>query len=474
MPKEIFINNMLFLHSVIMLLMQESLVMGWMSPNIASFESENSTIKMTDQEISWLPSFYSIGCFFGANLVVICMTYLGNKNTILLTLVLMNMQWLCLISANNFHSSVWIYWIFTGTSGISSIMALTFSFYLSETTSPKIRGTVIAAAMYCSQLGLFISAYLETHFDKKITPFIYLTTCVIGLSIFIYLLDSPYHLVKKHKTDKAKSSIAFYFPDLQINHKLSEIEIFLQMNVSENLRSKLIEFTKDPHRKSLILILLIFTLPIMSGILVISTYMQSIAEISRSSSLVAAKDVPIYVHSISIGVVLFSSKLIDKIGRRQLYAISSIGSSVSMLGLGVHFYLLETIYDEKYLQWLPITCLTFYQISYGLGFMVVPPAVLSEIFPNNLKGLAAYFTKLTVSISGFLTVKLFEPMVHFMGYSCVFFIYATISVSSLLVVKFVLKETTQKSFLEIQNEMHREKSEKTTKSNSPKQDILKA
>lgn len=131
---------------------------------------------------------------------------------------------------------------------------------------------------------------------------------------------------------------------------------------------------------------------------------------------------------------------------------SSLGVSVAMAGLGIHFHLLEHGVDEN-LQWLPLASIFLFDMSFFAGLMCVPSAVLSELFPTSVKCIAACIASLVGAIFAFVATKSYQPMIFLIGQSNVYFLHAALII---LVVPYALvcmPETKGKTLQEIQDDL---------------------
>lgn len=81
-------------------------------------------------------------------------------------------------------------------------------------------------------------------------------------------------------------------------------------------------------------------------------------------------------------------------GRRPLSFISFIGCGITMLGLG--FYLKykfdsESIGATPDYVWIPALCIFLFQIACSIGFLVVPWAMIGELYPMKVRNLILFF-----------------------------------------------------------------------------------
>ena len=425
--------------------------LGWASPNLARFKETNSTISLDNGQISWVASINKVGGVTGAFMGSSSVAYLGSKNTILVTLILMCLKWLCLTITYIVNSVIWLY-IFRFVGGITSSMAYcSFSLYLSEVTEPAIRGTLISISVSGLNFGILFSTIIESYVDIKVSIPIYLIICLIGIALFLYLPDSPYYCISNCNIAKAEQSIAQYFSDSSIREKMNEIKDFVNVNSGIGLKSKILIMLKPEMKKSIVLIILLFALPMMCGSVVLLYYMQIIITDSKSH-LISPKNLVICIMIICIITGASSVKLMDRIGRKILLISSSTGVAAALIGLGLYFYLMNDDNAEN-LQWSPIVCICLFHATFVLGLKPVPHAVLSEIFPSSIKSMMPCVANLTASSFGFISVKSYQPMLDFMGYANLFLIYAGFSLLLVPTAIYLLPETKGKSLVQIQNDI---------------------
>ena len=140
--------------------------------------------------------------------------------------------------------------------------------------------------------------------------------------------------------------------------------------------------------------------------------------------------------------------------RRLLLIASSLGVAVSLAGLGSHFLLIDLGIDVvSDFQWLPMVSVFLFEIAFFAGLMCVPSAVLSELFPTNVKCIAACFASLAGAIFAFLSTKSYQPLVGLIGESNVFFAYAFITVLIIPYALICMPETKGKTLQQIQDDL---------------------
>lgn len=261
--------------------------------------------------------------------------------------------------------------------GVSSVAA---PIYISEITSAKNRGKMVALYQFCLVFGIlvaFISNWLLKGFDGandwrwmlgvEALPALLYTIMVLKVP------NSPRWLAIHKKDDEAALGIleTIYSAADKAKHVLQEIkQDLLQPKTSEKL-------FQNKYKRVLWLGFLIAFFNQLSGINFVLYYAPQILEqagLGGEESL---------FNSIAIGIVnlvftLIGVRLIDKLGRRQLIIIGSIGYIVSLIMVGWCFYSNAS----------PAMLLTFICIfiaSHAIGQGAVIWVFISEIFPNRVR-----------------------------------------------------------------------------------------
>ena len=261
--------------------------------------------------------------------------------------------------------------------GVSSVAA---PIYISEITSAKNRGKMVALYQFCLVFGIliaFISNWLLKGFDGandwrwmlgvEALPALLYTIMVLKVP------NSPRWLAIHKKDDQGALGIleTIYSAADKAKQVLQEIkQDLLPPKTSEKLFQK-------KYKRVLWLGFLIAFFNQLSGINFVLYYAPQILEqagLGGEESL---------FNSIAIGIVnlvftLIGVRLIDKLGRRQLIIIGSIGYIVSLLMVGWCFYSNAS----------PAMLLTFICIfiaSHAIGQGAVIWVFISEIFPNRVR-----------------------------------------------------------------------------------------
>ena len=141
--------------------------------------------------------------------------------------------------------------------------------------------------------------------------------------------------------------------------------------------------------------------------------------------------------------VLITIALVDKIGRKFLM----------LLGLGSlsAIYIVEGILFAYGVKGIAIVLLTLLSVAmYSLTLAPVVWVILSEIFPNRIRGAAMSLAVVALWIANFLLTYTFPAIKESLGWTLNFWLYAAICAGGFAVLAVKLPETKGKSLEEIE------------------------
>ncbi|MGH9327923.1 MAG: sugar porter family MFS transporter [Terriglobia bacterium] len=135
--------------------------------------------------------------------------------------------------------------------------------------------------------------------------------------------------------------------------------------------------------------------------------------------------------------------LVDRCGRRLLMLIGAAGLAVTYILLGAGY---AAHSHGPHMLLLVIAAVAIYSMSLA----PVTWVVISEIFPNRIRGLAMSISVMSLWIASFILTYTFPLLNHGVGSAITFWIYALICVSGFLFIKLRLPETKGKTLEEIE------------------------
>nr|XP_012231536.1 PREDICTED: facilitated trehalose transporter Tret1-like [Linepithema humile] len=432
---------------VTLLLLQIGMMSSWSSPYVAQLTSPGSQIPMTMDMASWVVSLINLGRLFGAVSGAVAVNYLGTKTTILVTSLPIALCWLFTIVANRVE---WLYAArFLGGVSLGKIYS-SFSLYLGEIADPTIRGALVVLAMGGLSIGNLIMGIMGAYLSLEISASVALVFCIILMIIFIWLPESPYHLVKIKAENRARASILWYHRDCDVEFELQSLKKFIETNNSLPFIDVVKEFRYTHIWKAQMLVFVLFVYSQLSGMNNVMFYMETIL---RNAQVTAIEPAVVVIISTAAGIVssMISMFLIDKYGRRIMMLVACFNSAVSMIGLSTTFQLLDAGYAD--IQGLPIFSMIFFQVATFMGVLSIPTAILGEIFPPHIKCVAGCFGSIVAGVFAFLSTSTYQPLIHLVTEKYVYYIYSLLLMTAVPFTIFCMPETKGKSLQQIQEDL---------------------
>lgn len=147
---------------------------------------------------------------------------------------------------------------------------------------------------------------------------------------------------------------------------------------------------------------------------------------------------------------LMCISLVDRLGRRPLMVISTIGVSSCSFLLAVYFCMQENAVDTTNLRLLSFVAVLFYTISSSLGLASVPFVIVNEIFPIYAKATCISFCFCINFVWSFIALRVWsEIMFEHNAYSLIFWFISGLNTFSIFFLVFYFPETKRESLLQI-------------------------
>jgi sugar porter (SP) family MFS transporter len=319
--------------------------------------------------------------------------------------------------------------------------------YVSEISPAKNRGRLVALYQFNIVLGILI-AFLSNYLLRNVGENAW--RWMIGVEAFPALIytvliftvpRSPRWLISKKRYDEAQEVLKIINPNQDAAVLMQEIKTESENHIAgENIFMK-------KYRFPLILAFLIAFFNQLSGINAFLYYAPRIFEeagLGESTALLS---------SIGIGVTnllftLLGVFLIDRLGRKTLMYIGSIGYIISLSLVSAAFFL----------NWegmaVPIFLFLFIA-SHAIGQGAIIWVFISEIFPNNLRASGQSFGTSTHWVLAAIIPSLVPVLFSTIGAGVVFMVFAIMMVFQLLFVIFMMPETKGVSLEELSKKLTR-------------------
>lgn len=130
--------------------------------------------------------------------------------------------------------------------------------------------------------------------------------------------------------------------------------------------------------------LTIFTMNECCGSFILVSYTTLI--FAESGSAIPDEWSAVVVAVIQLAGTYVSSILIDRLGRKPLLIVSSLGCSLSLIGLGIYLYLnqLGAGYDLEPFNWIPLVTFSALVFLAAGGIIPICFVIMTEIMPTKV------------------------------------------------------------------------------------------
>ncbi len=324
--------------------------------------------------------------------------------------------------------------------------------YVSEIAPANDRGRLVSLYQFNIVLGIlmaFLSNYLLRDAGENAWRWM---IGIMAFPAFFYTIvvftipESPRWLLSKSRIAEAKLILQKIHPTANIENLVQELQF--DKNESRNQKHETIFLKK--YRFPLMLAFFIAFFNQFSGINAFLYYAPRIfaeAGLGESTALISSVGIGL----INLIFTLFGVFLIDKLGRKVLMYIGSVGYIVSLGLVSAAFFL----------KWqgmqVPIFLFLFIS-SHAIGQGAVIWVFISEIFPNHLRANGQAFGSSVHWILAAIIPSMIPFLFSTIGAGTVFLIFAVMMFFQLLFVIFMMPETKGKTLEELQVTILRVKS----------------
>jgi SP family arabinose:H+ symporter-like MFS transporter len=334
--------------------------------------------------------------------------------------------------------------------GASSVVA---PMYISEIAPAKRRGQLVALYQFNIVFGILV-AYFSNYLigTANLTEAWRWMLGVEAIPALIYSIliikvpKSPRWLIaKKHDYEGAREILTKTDPE-GVDEAIS-----LAIEESKEIKGNAV-WTALFHprfRKVTFFAFLIAFFNQMSGINAIIYFAPRIFEAAG----IATEDALFSTIGIGVINIIFTMSglyLIDKLGRKVLMYIGSIGYIISLSLMAYSYF--GGMVSNTLLPWFVFVFIASHAIGQGSVIWVF----ISEIFPNELRAFGQSLGSFTHWIFAALIANLFPFFASNFGAGNIFAFFALMMVLQLLWVAFKMPETKGKSLEEIQKELQKE------------------
>jgi len=408
----------------------------------------------------WAMSSALIGCVFGAMLGGSTSDQYGRKKLLILAAILFIVSAYGSGAAN--HFSLFIVFRLLGGLGIG-IASMISPIYIAEVAPAEVRGLFVSINQLTIVIGILAAQIVnmliaqpvpDTFNDQQILSswngqlgwrWMFWAEILPAFAFFTLMFlvpESPRFLMKIRNTVAARKILAKVGGGDYADKTLRDIDRSLAEHTSKISFKPLLQ---RKIRPVLVVGIVLAVFQQWCGINVIFNYAEEVFE----SAGYSVNDMFINIvitGSVNLLFTLVAMGTVDKWGRRKLMLLGSGALTFIYLVLGTFYFL-------QFTGW-PVLLLVVMAIAvYAMSLAPVTWVVLSEIFPNRIRGVAMSVATLSLWVASSLLVLTFPFLNAVLNASGTFWVYAFISLAGFLFILKKLPETKGKSLEEIENKL---------------------
>lgn len=409
----------------------------------------------------WANSCALVGCLIGSMISGIMSDKFGRKKLLIAAAFLFAVS--SVLTGWAWSFTWFVVWRIIG--GVAIGMASNLSpMYIAEISPAHLRGRLVAVNQLTIVFGVLAAQLINLKIAQNVPPdftaemirqswngqygWRWMFTAVAVPSVVflagaMMIPESPRWLVKNALSQKAKLILARIGGANYAEKALREIEDTIsseevqQVRFTDLLESKMI--------KILALGIILAVLQQWCGINVIFNYAEEIFRSAGYDIADTLKNIA-WTGSVNLVFTFVALGIVDKGGRRPLMLLGSLGLSLIYIAMGLCY--LSQVHG------LPLLLLVLCAIGcYAMSLAPVTWVLISEIFPNRIRGAAVSISVSALWIACFLLTFTFPILNKRLGPAYTFWTYAAICLAGFLFILICVPETKGKTLEQIEYEL---------------------
>ena len=411
--------------------------------------------------VGWANSCALVGCLLGSMIAGGVSDGFGRKKLLALSAILFAVS--SVLTGWAHHFSSFVFWRIIGgvAIGIASNVSPT---YIAEVSPAAWRGRLVTLNQLTIVVGILAAQIINWLIADRVPEsataeiirlswngqygwrWMFTAVAVPSIVFFIsamFIPESPRWLAKSGDKEGARRILARIGGKLYGDRTLAEIESLL--GSEEQTKVAWRDLLAPGITKVLVIGISLAILQQWSGINIIFNYAE---EVYRNAGYGVSGILfnIVITGTINLVFTLLALGSVDRFGRRALMLGGCAGIAVSETVLGF-------VYRAE-IKGLPVLIITLCTIAcYALSLAPVTWVLISEIFPNRVRGIAVSIAVSSLWIASFLLTLTFPILNRALGSSGTFWTYAGICLAGFLFVLARVPETKGKTLEQIEREL---------------------
>jgi SP family xylose:H+ symportor-like MFS transporter len=354
----------------------------------------------------WATGCALVGCAIGAAIAGVLSDWLGRKKVLILSAILFFISAVGTALPKNITTFI-IYRIIGGL-GVGAA-SMSSPMYIAEISPARIRGRMVSVNQFAIVTGFlvvyFVNYFIALQGDQMWNQesgwrWMFGSEALPALLLLVLLFfvpESPRWLTKQNRSEEA-------------------LEILTRVNGAEYAKTELLEIKdaiahesgslKQLFQPGMKIVLVIgIVLAVLQQVTGINVFLYFGTEIFKKmgSETNAALLQTVVVGAVNLTFTIVAIWMVDRLGRKPLMMIGSVGMGLSLLGMGLMAYVQKTD------LWVLLFILG-YIACFALSVGPVTWVILSEIFPTRIRGRAMAIATVCLWVANYVVSQTFPMM----------------------------------------------------------------
>jgi sugar porter (SP) family MFS transporter len=411
--------------------------------------------------IGWANSCALLGCLLGSLLSGAISDFLGRKKLLIISAVLFAVS-----SALTGWSMTFLWFVvWRILGGVAIGVASNVSpMYIAEISPAYMRGKLVAINQLTVVIGILAAQLINLLIAQKVPQdftaemirqswngqygwrWMFTAVTIPSLVFLVGALlvpESPRWLVKNGKSGLARKIMARIGGIAYADSAVRDIETTITGQEIQRVRFK--DLLESKVVKILAIGIVLAVLQQWCGINVIFNYAEEIFKAAGYDISDTLKNIA-WTGSINLLFTFVALGAVDKGGRRALMLFGSLGLAAIYIIMGVCY--------QTHIKGFPMLLLTLIAIGcYAMSLAPVTWVLISEIFPNRIRGAAVSIAVSSLWIACFILTFTFPILNTHLGPAGTFWAYAAVCIAGFVFILMRVPETKGKSLEQIEREL---------------------
>jgi len=413
--------------------------------------------------LGFLVSSALIGCIFGGLIGGWVSTNVGRKRGLIIAALLFLISALGAAAPEfpfapighggpGYMANFVVYRILGGIGvGLASMLS---PMYIAEIAPPKVRGNLVSWNQMAIIFGMLVIYFVNFGISKAGSGDTWLNSigwrymflsgaipAILFLMLLFFVPETPRYLMLKGNESGARAVLAKLVTPEEGEKEISEIHASLSEHHSGNLFSF-----------GVLLIFIGVMLSVFQQFVGINVVLYYATDIFKGMGLTTNVSLfqTIIVGMVNLVFTVVAVLTVDRFGRKPLQIIGALVMAVSMISLGADFWL-----GGKGV--VALICMLVYTAGFAVSWGPVTWVLLSEIFPNQIRGKAMAVAVAAQWIANYLVSWSFpildenSYLVDHFKHGFAYWIYGVMSILAALFVWRIVPETKGRSLEQMQS-----------------------